>query len=130
MTKIDPDSVPPTIEAAVDAVIAGLEDDEISMIKGMAEPHMIHHTVGRCLRNSWSLWEDTPLKRDAVNTFKIAHGDDISSLILNWVWARVREEAFDPQDFVKTYHEHWKNAGTNALEAGGWKEDSDAAPKV
>lgn len=49
------------------------------------------------LRNSWSLWAtDSPIKRDAMEKYKISHADDISGLILEWVYAKVCGVKFDP----------------------------------
>ena len=123
---IDPDgplfqSVPSTVKMAVDMIVSRLTDEDRKAILASKESHCVHHTIGRYLRNNWSLWEpDTPLKRDAVNSYGIAHPDDISGLILSWVWAKVHERPFDPVEAVKVYHEHWKKAGIDSLTAGGW----------
>jgi hypothetical protein len=50
---------------------------------------------------------DSPLKRDAVNTYKISHSDDISGLILVWAFALARNEPFDPQEHCQLYHDYW-----------------------
>lgn len=81
----------------------------------------VHFSAGMFVRNSWSLWApDSPLKRDAVERYGIAHADDISGLIFDWVFAEVRGETFDPKKTCDRYHEHWRKYGTNSLEAGGW----------
>lgn len=75
---MNPDIVPSTVEAAVDQ---------------LADPGG-HHDVGLSIRNNWSLWDiDTPLKRDAVQRFGIAHADDISDLIRAWATAIQHEQA-------------------------------------
>lgn len=118
--KLDLDRVPSTVAGAVDMIIDALEEPDRRFI--LSHPSMaVHHTTGRYLRNAWSLWEnDSPLKRDAVKVYGIAHADDITGLILEWVWHRMRKLDFDPQQFVKRYHAHWRNMGTDALAAGGW----------
>lgn len=119
--KLSSDTVPSTVEGAVDAIVAGLEPEEEKFIVESASSACIHHTVGRGLRNGWSLWApDSPLKRDAVETYGIAHADDISGLIIEWVWSKVWEIPFDPMEHVKSYHEHWARYGKTSLEAGGW----------
>lgn len=120
--KIDQDFVPSTIEAAVDHIVKVLEEDELKFIvQENGSTAVIHHTAGRYMRNTWSLWSpDTPLKRDAVNKYLIAHPDDISGLIFDWVFAKVRGESFDPQECCNRFHEHWKQYGQTSLEAGGW----------
>lgn len=122
--QLDMDSVPSTIEDAVDRLIAGMDDDEILAVRdgSASSPGQLHHFAGRSLRNQWSLWaEDTPLLRDAVFTYRIGHADDISSLILNWTFAKARGEDFDPIAFCKKFHEHWKRCGTTSIKAGGYK---------
>lgn len=120
--KIDPDSVPATVEAAVDAVVDALSDSERHLISMAMTPAVVHHTAGRFIRNSWSLWSpDSPIKRNAVERYKIAHADDISGLIFEWVWAKVRGTPFDPLEHVEGYHLHWlRTTGKTSLEAGGW----------
>lgn len=117
--KFDPDKVPSTIDEAVNTIYTNLEQKDIDFIKESKSPSSVHMTLGRFLRNSWSIWEDdTPLKRDAVAKYKVAHADDISCLILEWVWAKVREIEFDPQTVIDRINRHWQNQGTTALAAG------------
>lgn len=121
----NPDLVPDTIAGAVQHILDNLTESEREAIRRSPGSHTVHHTIGQHFRNSWSLWEpDTPLKRDAVATYRIAHADDISGLMLEWVWARVRGEDFDPREHVEHYHAHWaKYEKQTSLEAGGWKAD-------
>lgn len=120
-----------TIKAAVSSIIESLQDEDLDeIINPNYSPANIHHTVGRHIRNEWLLWQnDSPLKRDAVNTYGIAHADDISDLILEWVFANVRGMPFDPIAHCDCYHEHWKTYGTNSLAAGGWPPDDIAKAK-
>ena len=142
--KINLDSVPSTIEKAVEELINSLDEKDKEFIKSnyssenivvkiqgetteeliinRNQSYTVHFTAGMKVRNDWSLWEkDSPLKRDAVEKYGIAHADDISGLIFSWTWAKIRNEEFDPVDHCRIYHEHWKNYGTNALKAGGWE---------
>ena len=118
---IDQDSVPSTIEKAVQSIVERLTDnDKASILDSNASQH--HFSVGRYIRNEWSLWShDSPLKRDAAETYKIAHPDDISGLILDWVFALVKEEDFDPQQCCERFHNHWKAYNQTSLEAGNYK---------
>ena len=118
--KFDQDSVPSTVDEAVQKVVQGLTDEDREVIRAtnLAD---VHFGLGISLRNAWSLWErDSPLKRDAAERFGIAHPDDISGLIVGWVYAIVRGEPFDPAATCAQYHEHWKRYGTDSLSAGGW----------
>ena len=120
--NINQDIVPSTIERAVDHIVESLSDEEKQAI--FEEPTnswACYHAIGRYIRNEWSLWEpDSPLKRDAVETYGIAHADDISGLIIEWVFSKIKRHEFDPIKHVQIYHEHWVAAGTDSLKAGGW----------
>lgn len=124
MVQINPDFVPSTVYAAVQTIVAGTDEDEQAYIKKIASSaEAAHHGLGRAIRNAWSLWaNDSPLKRDAVKTYGIAHADDISGLILSWAVALIRGEPFDPKAECERFHEHWRKYGTNSLKAGGWEE--------
>ena len=122
--RIDQDSVPSTIEAAVMHIVESLSAADREFIENSLGGFEVHHSIGRYIRNNWSLWDsDSPLKRDAVKTYRIAHADDISGLIIDWVYARARGLEFDPCEACKRFHEHWAYYGTDSLSAGGWRED-------
>ena len=61
-------------------LVDSLSIDELEVVRATdASKHQM--PAGQGFRNDWSLWEaDSPLKRDAVDTYKIAHADDISGL--------------------------------------------------
>ena len=124
----NPDFVPATIEEAVDHIVQTLNPVESRFIMSQSS-ESAHFGGGRIMRNNWSLWEkETPIKRDAVENYGIAMADDISGLILAWVWAKVRGESFDPKEHCKRYHEHWPKYGETALSAGGYNEDGTPKP--
>ncbi len=132
MSIIDEDSVPSTVKAAVDRIVAEASEHDRNAIRAHAvTEYGTHHVFGKMLRNAWSLWEiDTPIKRDAVNNYGIAHAGDISGLISAWAFALIRDEPFDPMKHVEVYHEHWDLAGTNSLAAGGWTLDGPDANAI
>lgn len=124
----DEDSVPSTVEQA--AKIMAVEFDKARVVAAeenkevVENPFLLHHTLGRFLRNNWSLWEpDTPIKRDAVTKYKIAHADDISGLILDWAMAIAKGEEFDPLVKCQQFEQHWAKFGLTALQAGGVKDE-------
>ena len=102
-------------------LVDSLSDEDLRFVQ-TSDASKHHIPAGQGLRNGWSLWEaDSPLKRDAVDTCKIAHADDICGLILAWAFALAGNEPFDPQEHCLIYHEHWQRCGLTSLEAGGWK---------
>lgn len=120
----NPDIVPATIEEAVDHIVQTLDPVERRFILNQSS-QSAHFTGGMAMRNGWSLWEkETPIKRDAVENYGIAMADDLSGLILAWVWAKVHgDPLFDPKEHCKRYHLHWIKYNTTALAAGGYNED-------
>jgi hypothetical protein len=118
--RLDPDSVPTTVEGAVDALIASMSGPEREAVE-QSHGSAFHFGAGMFVRNAWSLWNpDSPLKRDAVEKYSIAHADDISGLIWAWVAAKLRGQPFDPIRECARFHEHWKRYGMTSLQAGGW----------
>lgn len=116
--NINQDFVPGTITQAVDHIIESLTEEDKNFIKENP-PERIHFVTGMAIRNAWSLWEtDTPIKRNAINTYKIAHADDISGLIFAWVWAKINQQPFDPQEYCQRYHDHWAKMGITSIQAG------------
>ncbi len=113
---IDQDTVPATMLQAVEMLDASLSPEAREALQRL---EMSHHGVGQYLRNNWSLWEwDTPLKNDCIATYKIAHADDMSGLLIAWTMARVRGQDFDPIAYCERFHEHWRREGMTSIEAG------------
>ena len=110
--KIDLDSVPRNLDEAVDAIVAGISDEEREFIRTREQDYSTHFGVGMYLRNNWSLWEpECPLNRWFVEHLGIMHADDISGTIFAAVWAKVRGESFDPAAHAETYKKHWRERG-------------------
>lgn len=117
------DIVPSTIEEAVNMIVGDLSEEDRKLIE-KNPPESSHFFGGMRMRNNWSLWEqETPIKRDAVEKYKIAHADDLSGLIMEWVWAKAQGKEFDPQKHCQRYHEHWKRYGMTSLRAGRYHDD-------
>jgi hypothetical protein len=90
---------PPTnLDEAVEILFKRLKPLDLKMInKPATKPFMFHHTAGRGIRNEWQLWEeDSELVKWFRENLKVVHADDISSIILEALFARVRDEEYDP----------------------------------
>lgn len=121
--------VPKTVKEAVDYLYSTLTDDNARVIHTESAVSR-HFNAGRDMRNIWRLWDKrSSLVLDAAMNYGIAHADDISSLILDWVWARERCLNFDPKMACKRFHEHWKKYGQTALSVGGFNEDGTVIEK-
>lgn len=123
MNKDLQDLVPATIREAVEVLEASLTAEDREFIKA-SSPGSVHFGGGMSMRNNWSLWErETPMKRDAVENYRIAHADDLSGLIFAWLWSRVRGEGFDPVAYCQRFHDHWAERRMTSLQAGNYNED-------
>ena len=61
------------------------------------------------LRNEWSLWEkDTKCVVWFKKNYGLDHADDISSIIMECVFADIRGEPRKDKELAKSYIEHWK----------------------
>ena len=113
----NPDYVPDTINKAAEALVQALSKDEIEWIT-KTTPADMHHSLGRYIRNEWSLWEpDTPLANDYQKTFHLfPHADDMSGMIITTAIALLThtENIEDKQkNLAKVYREHWESMGVN-----------------
>lgn len=132
---INPDQVPSTIEEAVEQLWAGMDSETEKALSGEVTKVVVelngrdveypispalHFHLGRQVRNTWSFWEDTPLRRDAIERYGIAHADDIWGLIQDWLAARARgDEEWKPEDTVERFRKHWERYGLTPLTAAG-----------
>lgn len=115
--------IPNTIREAVEQLYNGIPEEDRAKVSG-PESSSHHFGGGMVMRNGWGLWqEETPLKKDAVRTYGIAHADDISGLIMEWLWHRLRGEDFDPVAYCERFHVHWRKDGMTSLRAGAYNED-------
>lgn len=113
--KINMDRVPTTLNEAVDMIVQDMSPENVEFIKSH-QPADIHFGSGMWLRNNWSLWDrETLLVQWFIQTYRIGHADDISGMIFEAVWAKVRGEAFDPLVVVKRYHDHWARYGVDPV---------------
>jgi hypothetical protein len=113
--------VPTTINEAVDRIYTDLAEKDREFILSN-DSAAIHFTTGMAIRNKWGLWKpDSALRRFSAIHYGIAHADDISGLILEMVWAKVRGQNYDWRAYRDRVNKHWlETMGKTALEAGGF----------
>lgn len=109
--KFNQDIVPSNLDDAVDTLYNGLCDESIEFITEN-EYITTHHSLGRYIRNSWSLWDkETILVKWFEENYGITHADDISSVILNALWSKVRKVEPRTEDLVDKCKKHWEMYG-------------------
>ncbi len=70
--------------------------------------------MGMAIRNNFGLWEKhTLLVNDMNKRFSLYHGDDFSSLILEAVWARVKNLKVEDclNEKIESFKKHWIKQG-------------------
>jgi thymidylate synthase (FAD) len=103
---VDPAAPPADLASAVDALVAqlGAEDKAALRAKGYLP---FHQTLGRWVRNAWGLWSGGPLK-DHLTAAGLTHADDMSSVVLGALVARLRGTEFDLVAAVARYRRFWE----------------------
>ncbi len=90
------DTVPSTVRQAVDLLAESLAENEREYFRITPVEKLFGNFAG-AIRAGWSLWEmNTPLQRDAIKHYAIAHADDVSALIVHWTRALILDEDFFP----------------------------------
>lgn len=87
---------PATIDEAVGVVIATLSDEDKVLIAAMPVSELIgmHFGLGMWIRNNLGLWHGNDTLMQAIrNRDPGVHPDDVSMLIIEDVWKRLREMA-------------------------------------
>jgi uncharacterized protein DUF6794 len=114
--NIDQDSVPTTVDDAIEALMKALTPQDREFILNH-DAVTSHFGFNMAMRNNWSVWDvQTPLVQDFIKRFKLfGHGDDVYGIINRGFWAKVRNQ--DPQQAMaeeaENYRQHWTRAGLN-----------------
>jgi hypothetical protein len=104
------DTMPRDLDDAINLLLSAISTNE--EIQEFKDPTGLHFGFGMWLRNNWSLWDkESHLVRWFVTNFGLVHADDISSIILEGVAARLEGEEFDPRATADRFKEHWLNYG-------------------
>jgi hypoxanthine phosphoribosyltransferase len=101
-------NVPKNLEecyAALDGMLVA-EDKEVAM-NNPKFPVMVHHSLGRDIRNDWNLWRPSDLTA-WFNDLGITGADDMSGIILTSYCRYLRSEPIELEEQVKEYLEYWQ----------------------
>lgn len=105
--------VPKTVDEAINSIVDGLDPTELEYIKNNGQAYQ-HFTTGMAMRNEWGLWKETsPIKLDFQKRFNLfGHGDDISGIILDGVWAKVRGDNVERTllKAAERFRFHWRKS--------------------
>lgn len=81
--KLTKDSIPNTLEEAIQVLDMSLLEYDKEYLRNEKDAAIqVHHTLGRWIRNNWSLWGDySPLKKHFIDR-GIMHPDEMSHEII------------------------------------------------
>lgn len=90
------------------------DDDRADIRSGTLGATDLHHGYGTSLRNNWELWDKSRLAK-WFNSIGIFHADDMSGIILDAWFCRVRGQPFDLGAKVKWYQDFWREQGIEPM---------------
>ena len=105
---------PATLEQVLFALGKIIEQDKetvrfIQEHKEETVSTQLHHTLGRYIRNRWSLWHKTKLT-GWFNKRGITHPDDMSGIIITSYWRQQHREPIRLDVQIQHYKDYWKHA--------------------
>lgn len=100
---------PRTLEECMVALDNVLDpEDKIEFLKMPKEKLvLIHHTLGRWIRNNWGLWEGGELL-EHMKSLGYIHPDDMSQSIIVEYWNRSHNQPSQLQEDIQYYKEYWE----------------------
>lgn len=101
--------IPKTLDEALALMMEGLTDEDRKLVEDAGEAYAIltHFGGGMGMRNSWGLWDDSPLSRYFAR-LGIFHADDMSDIINKAFSRRVRGKEIQLDDLVQYYRDYWE----------------------
>ena len=85
---------PATVSEAVGVILIALSDEDKALISRMQKDELIglHFSLGMRIRNNLGLWQGNALLMEAIREHSPnIHPDDVSMVIIESLWDRVRE---------------------------------------
>lgn len=111
-----PQTIPTTLEEGIDALVAELDASEIEHIRARADEGEQHHMfLGMSIRNAWVHPKGSPLAAHFRVVYELGCSDDISTMILKGLWAKVRGDAYDARKDAARYREFWRRQGVDPV---------------
>lgn len=109
LNKKYPDNyIPKTLWEALEYIMEDLSPVSLNIIRH-SDTEILHHNIGRDMRNEWGLWSGGELAKWFNAELGIYHPDDMSGIILESLKRTVRQEDLKLDEQVKFYKDYWKN---------------------
>lgn len=106
-------TIPVGLDEAVEALKEHLEDlDTVRKMDRNEAQAAAHHGIGQWIRNNWGFWaKEGPLYK-TMTTLGFEHPDDMSSVIIDCLWADLNDEPRRVDELRKKFHDHWHPPST------------------
>jgi hypothetical protein len=111
--------IPETMEDAIDVMLIELAETARMQIKNgdFSSPAALHHGYGTALRNDFGLWDaKSPLTQHFRTRFGLGHADDISDLLIEGMFAKIKGDVFDPEPLVERKKAQWAALKVDAMD--------------
>lgn len=123
-------AIPETLNEAVNRLLVELTDWERDHVLRMARPRACDG-LGTLGRSEWCLWErDSPIVQNCVEQFGLAHSQDLSSLLMEALWARVHGEAPLTRSLAACLRNRWRSQGFDPVTMRPLPHDQEGRPPV
>jgi hypothetical protein len=110
------EKIPKTLEEAVNSLFNSIDKNDIKAIeKEKLTFSSLHHSLGRQIRNDWSLWGNSILSKHFKDRFGLGHADDMSGIILKMLDCKYFNQDFGLAKEVEFYHSYWVKQGIDPL---------------
>lgn len=104
--------IPENVDQASDVLVTFLTKSEKNQIKkNKLWPSMLHQGMGSWIRNSWNLWSKNCILVEYFNELGIYHADDMTDIIFQSMFAKVKETEYDMMNHITELRNHWKSLG-------------------
>lgn len=107
---LNKDMVPSNLDQAISIIEEGLDQADKNAIIAH-DACVFHHSVGRKLRNDWSLWTRTTPLCCWFQQHGIYHPDDMSGIIIESLKRKLSGQPIDLEGQVESYKKYWEDRG-------------------
>lgn len=68
----------------------------------------LHGSLGRRIRNSWGLWDQSSQLYSYLSALGFQHPEDMSGIIIHFYWKHCNGQPWDDLDeIIRKYREYW-----------------------
>lgn len=121
--------MPKTLNECFAQLNAELDPKDVTKIKEGSETDLgpYHRALGMWIRNSWGLWEHSPLAQSLADA-GAQHPDDMSAVIIHSYWRHLNGLPLDVDKQLAKYNAYWSELRATDVKERG--RVADTVPKI